>query len=116
MDKNFNTAFCTIMRKPDVVVPDSEWERLNTKYPQHRVFPYGEGDEACDISMFPSSVADPIDAIYPVLTEDNAPEDLILETVTHLSGETQSVLMPPKQGSQLFKEFIAPTLPTEEAL
>lgn len=114
MDKNFNTAFCTIMRKPDTVVSGSEWERLNGKYEFHRVFPYGE--DGVLISLFPSSVSNPIDAIYPVLTEDDAPEDLILETVTHLSGETQSVLMPPKQGSQLFKEFIAPTLPVEEAL
>ena len=114
MNKNFNTAFCTIMRKPDVVVPGSEFEKLNGLYPQHRVFPYGE--DGVLISLFPSSVANPADAIYPALTEDNAPEDLIIETVTHLSGETQSVLMPPKQGSQLFKEFIAPTLPVEEAL
>ena len=105
-----NDLFWTAIRIPTVIDPDSEYGIMHARFPQHRVLTNSDGVE---FGLICTSMKKPIDAIYPVLTEDNTTRIVFDEILAHLSGLTQSAILDKGLASMLFNEIIAPTLSQE---
>ena len=106
-----NDLFWTAIRIPEVIDPDSEYGTMYARFPQHRVLTNKAGET---FGLICTSPEEPIDAIRPILTEDNTLRIVFDEILAHLSGLTQSAILDKGLATQLFNEFIAPTLSQEE--
>ena len=61
-----NDLFWTAIRIPAVIDPLSEYGIMQARFPQHTVLTNSEGET---FGLICTSVDNPIDVIYPVLTE-----------------------------------------------
>ena len=102
-----NDNFWTAIRIPEVIEANSEYGTMYARFPQHTVLTNSEGET---FGLICTSPEEPIDAIYPVLTEDNTLRVVFDGILAHLSGYTQSAILDKGLASMLFNEFIAPTL------
>ena len=99
--------FWTAIRIPAVIDPNSEYGVMYERFEQPTELVNSDGVK---FSLFVTSVDSPIDAIYPVLTEDKTTEDVFTEILAHLTDEVKSVVLTKGLASQLYNEFVAPTL------
>ena len=102
----------TVRRIPEVIDPLSEYGILyfgedGLSFKDHTVLTNSDGET---FALICAAVDNPIDAIYPVLTEDNTTRIVFDGILAHLSGYTQSAVLDKGLASMLFNEFIAPTL------
>lgn len=106
-----NDLLWTAIKIPDIIDMTSEYGIMYDRFKQHTVLTNSDGVK---FALFCTSVDNPDDAIYPVLTEDNTLEEVYAEIKAHLTGLTQSAIMTQGLASQLYQTFVVPTLPTEE--
>ena len=102
-----NDLFWTAIKIPAVIGPLSEYGRMFARFPKHTVLTNSDGVE---FALFVTSVKKPIDAIYPVLTEDGSLEQVFTDIKAHLSDDTKSAILNKGLASQLFNAFVLPTL------
>jgi len=83
---------------------------MYARFPKHRVLTNKAGEE---FGLICTSMKKPIDAIYPVLTEDGSLEQVFTYIKAHLSDDTKSAILDKGLASQLFNAFVLPTLTKE---